>query len=80
VGLVRQLLASKRLFVSAHCGKVIDSLRYLKKGKGESVIAKSPHQHAFDALSYPLYAENIEMLETAIRPSPPKAEVMSLRV
>jgi len=63
VKLIKQLLAEKRLLISANCSAVIRMLRDLKKGKGAlNYVVQDKNKHIFDALSYPLLMECAEEL------------------
>ncbi len=58
VDIVRRLLFSNRLFISASCVNIIQMLRSLKRGKTKAeYVQRSPHSHVFDALSYCLFSE-----------------------
>lgn len=58
VDVVRRLLFSDRLLISAKCTKTISMLRSLKKGKNTEYVDRgSIHKHPFDSLSYALLAE-----------------------
>lgn len=55
VNLVKKLLATGRLRISAQCVGVLRMLRDLKKGAGRlNFIVEDENKHIFDALSYPL--------------------------
>lgn len=65
VNLVKQLLAHDRLKVSAHCKLTIKMFKDLKKGSsGADFVVSNEDKHAFDALSYMLFMECAEELET----------------
>jgi hypothetical protein len=65
VRLIKQLLQQDRLVVSAHCVKVIQMIKDLRKGKDEInyVVKNDPLKHPFDALSYPCFMECAEELQ-----------------
>ncbi len=60
VKLVRKLLFENRLFFSAFCPKLIDSIAMLREGpsKAEYIRTDDPRKHAFDALTYGLSHAN----------------------
>lgn len=69
LGLVRQLLVGNRLFVSVNCTPVVDMFRKLTRGKTKGeLIRRDNYIHIFDALSYTLYGENIDQIESNLRP------------
>lgn len=62
IKLLKDLLRTKRLHVSAHCFEVIKMLRDLKKGKDTPIPPDDPNRHVFDALTYWLLMECREEL------------------
>lgn len=63
VQLMRQLLAQKRIQVSAHCKHVIAMLKNLKKGRTPlTYVVPDEHKHTFDWLTYLLLMECAEEL------------------
>lgn len=66
VMLVKQLLAQKRLKVSAHCKHTIRMFKDLRRGSGrlDFIPQGDDNKHIFDALSYPLLMECIEELHS----------------
>lgn len=77
LSLVRSLLVTNRLFVSANCQPVIDMFNKLSRGKtkGEPIRREAQgHIHIFDAMSYALYGESIDSLEISMRPKVDKSE------
>jgi len=71
IQIVRRLLSQNRLYISAHCTRVIDAIKKLSRGKtkGEP-IKRDGHIHPFDALSYALYGELIAEIEDSFHPRP----------
>lgn len=64
VKLLKELLASARFKVSAHCTHTIAMLKDLKKGKSEiDFVVADKHKHIFDAITYALLMELAEELE-----------------
>jgi hypothetical protein len=66
VQLLKQLLASGRIKISAHCKAVIRMLKNLKKGKGRLNYVIGSDKHIFDALTYALIKECAEELEAIV--------------
>lgn len=62
VALIKQLLREDRLKVSAHCLKVIQMFKDLKKGETDFVV-QNEDKHVFDALSYMLFMETYEEMD-----------------
>lgn len=64
VKLIRKLLRTNRLYVSAKCQDVIDMLNNLHKGpKADEYVAWDKHKHVFDWISYVLFMECYKELE-----------------
>lgn len=64
VRIVKQLLAQRRLVVSAHCKATIEMLKFLRRGETEETyVIPDKHKHPFDSLTYPLIMELSEELQ-----------------
>lgn len=65
VQLIKQLLREGRINISAHCFETIEMFKELRKGHKETdyVLRGQRWKHAFDSLSYAIYAEMLNELE-----------------
>lgn len=65
VNLLKELLAADRLGASAHCVATLAMFRDLRKGNTPSeYVVQDQHKHVFDGLSYPLFMECEEEMQT----------------
>jgi hypothetical protein len=65
VQLLKQLLVQDRIHISAHCKATIRMFRHLKKGQTVlDYVVRDENKHIFDALTYALFMEMAEELES----------------